>query len=614
MSDKQFAERSAELVRNLRTKIAGLAGSVWTFAKSSQPIYVAVLLMVCYAVWEARTPVTMIAPFQTPSDKPPFSGDIVADSVQDALKSIHNEIEAEKQDMSLRSSETGLPDLRNMLIPTLWRVQAPPRFTVEVKGVSYGRILSLAREILGTETTISGDVVMTGEKFILIARSSDGGPWESTAQPSSPEGLKQASRELAVKIVMTQDPTLAGVALLKQGEIEEGLEELMRARNLKPADSRSNLNLCVGFASTRRYDDAIQCYAQVLATRPDSLNDIKERLAQAYYLKGLRDNAIRLYEELYSNGDRKALLGLGEAKDYNGDPQFAVRAYDKFLATESEDRNKAIAHVKKGLALAHLGRHNDALDEYREALKYAPGDVLILVHEALERADTTDVDCGIAQLRSVVDENEDSDSLPFARVQLGVLLEKKGDWQGAIEQYELAAQAQPNYVEAHYKLAAALVHENQGTRALDQYDKTAKLSASDVERGNSAIFANQWLANGLRDVHNYAEAASAYRKAIQLKSDDSAAHCQLSLILTRQGHLSEAIREYGAALVPAKMQQLNDDGCLSMADHVLDEAVASPGHGHAQAKDELAKARQKNHSNDKEPVLARVENAQRHGI
>ena len=451
---------------------------------------------------------------------------------------------------------------------------------------------------------------MDGEKFILIARAADGGPWESTAQPLGADGLKQASRELAVKILMTQDPTLAGVALLKHGQIDEGLEELIRARNRKPTDPGLKLNLCVGFASSRRYDDAIDCYQQMLQMSPDS-PEIKERMAQAYYLKGLRDDAIRLYEELDRDGYRTALLGLGEAKDYNGDSRSAVKAYDKFLATESQDRNKALAHVKKGLALAHLGSHHDALDEYREALKYAPGDVLILVHEGLERADATDIDCGIAQIKSVVDENQKSDALPFARVQLGVLLERKGDWQGAIEQYELAAQTQPNYVEAHMKLAKALAHENRGIRALAEYAKAAKLSGLDLERGNSEIFASQWLANELRDLGNYSGAASAYRRAIQLKSDDSAAHCQLSLILTRQGHLSEAIGEYGSALVPAKVQQLNDGGCLSIVDHLLDQSVATPGPGRARAVAELLKVRQGIHSNEKEAVLAKAENAPR---
>jgi tetratricopeptide (TPR) repeat protein len=286
----------------------------------------------------------------------------------------------------------------------------------------------------------------------------------------------------------------------------------------------------------------------VLQRNPNSA-DIRERLAQAYYLKGLRDDAIQLYEELvYQHGYRQALLGLGEAKDDRGDSQSAVKAYDKFLATESEDRNKAIAHVKKGLALAHLGSHKDALGEYREALKYAPGDVLILVHEALERANADEIDYGIAELKTVVNENRNSESLPFARAQLGVLLEKKHDWQGAVEQYDLAAQEQPNYVEAHHKLAGALLHENQAIRALDEYRKAARLSPSDVERGNSDILAHQWLANGLRDQHNYPDAALAYRKAIQLKSDNSAAHCQLRLCAQITTHSLGELSQYNDAI------------------------------------------------------------------
>jgi tetratricopeptide (TPR) repeat protein len=615
MSDNQSPTRIGDMLRNPGRAIHDLSAHVWNFAKSAQPIYLALFLMAGFAVWEARTPVTMITPFQVPSDTLPFTGAIVADAVQDALQSIRNEIEEERQDVSLRSSETGLPDLRNMLVPTLWRVQAPPRFAVEVEGVSYERVLTLARGTLGTETTISGDVVMEGKKFVLIARAPEGGPWESSAQPLSADGLKQASRELAEKILMTQDPTLAGVALLKHGQIDQGLEELTRARNLRPADPRSKLNLCVGFASSRRYDDAIECYQHMLQANSDSPYDIKERLAQAYYLNGLRDDAIRLYEELvYRDGYRKALLGLGEAKDDMGDPRSAVKVYDRFLASESQDRNKAIAHVKKGLALAHLRKHGEALDEYREALKYAPRDVLIRVHEGLERADASDLEAGVAQLKSVVEENQNSDSLPFARIQLGVLLEKSGDWQGAIEQYEMAAKAQANYVEAHMKLAKALAHENEGTRALREYGEAAKLSGSHLERVNSEIFANQWLANDLGALHNYAGAESAYRKAIHLKSDDSAAHCQLSLILTRQGRLSEAVQEYRAALKPSKIQVLNDGYCLSIADLQIDQAVASPGPGHARALAELRRVRQEIHGNAKEAVLATADNPQRRPI
>lgn len=587
INNGSIRNRLREPLRRLRT----LSSRAWGLVKSSA-ISCAILIMVVYALWEARTPVTMIAPFQITKTDLSLTGDIVADAVQDGLKSIRNEIDEERQDTGLKSSETGLPDFRNMLMPKFWRVQAPARFSVEVKGVSYERVLSVARGVLGTETTISGDVIVNGGKFILIARAADAGPWYSAPYPMTAEGLKQAGRDLALEILKTQDPTLAGMALLKHGKVDQGLEVLERARSLNPSDARYKLNLCMGLAASRRYERAIDCYQQAILMKPDSPLEIQERLAQAYYLKGLRNDAINLYEELCKEGYRNALLGLGEAEDDTGDPRLAMTVYDNFLATERQDRNKAIAHVKKGVALAHMGRHEDALNEYEEALKYAPRDVLILVHEGRERADVTDLDAGIAQLKSVVDENQDSDSLPFARLQLGALLEKKLDWRGAVDEYKKAAQMRPTYVEAHLKLAHALVQAGKQTEAFHEYSVVAELSASDLERGYSKILAHQWLANDLRNLSKYDDAAKQYGEAIGSKSDDSAAHCQLALIHARKGHLSKAVHEYGLALVPAKFEELNDRECLAVVDHVVDEAVASHQPGYALAAAELSKIRQ----------------------
>jgi tetratricopeptide (TPR) repeat protein len=570
-----------------------LSSRTWAVLKS-YPLYFALLTMAGYAVWEARTPVTMIAPFQLPKNDLPFTGDIVADVVQDGLKSIRNEVEEERQDAGLRSSDTGLPDLRNILIPKFWRIQAPPRFSVEIKGVSYERLLSIIRALLHTETLVSGDIIVKGNQFILVARASDAGPWESALRPISAEGLKQASRDLAEQIVAAEDPTLAGVALLKDGQIDQGLAELNRAHNLNPADARLKLNLCMGFAANRRYREAIECYKDVSASNPRSFQDVRERLAQSYYLNGDRKEAIDLYRELaVKEGYRQALLGLGEALDDTGDHLGALAAYDEFLATERQDRNRAIAHVKRSLTLSHMHQHDKALNEYEEALKYAPRDVLILVHKGLELAESEDLDLGIAQIQSTVDQNQNSDSLPFAILQLGALLERKGDWRGASDEYQMAAQLRPTYVEAHLKLAHALVHEGKRAQAFDEYTRVAKLSASDLERGYSRMFANQWLANDLRNLGNYVGAASAYQAAIHVKADDSAAHCQLAVIFARQGRLPEAVHEYGAALVPAKLQELNDSECLVIVDHVLNQAVAShtPGPG-TEAIAELRKIRQ----------------------
>lgn len=562
-----------------------LSSAAWRMLRSCSPLYAGLIIMAAYAVWDARTPVTMIAPFQLPKADLPFSGDIVADALQDALKSIHNEIEGERQDPGLQSSETGLPDLRNMLIPKFRRVQAPPRFTVEVKGLSYERILSVARGVMNSAATISGDVIVDGKEFALIARTEDAGPWVSVSEPISAEGLTRASRDLAEKIVATQDPTLAGVVLLKKGQVDEGFEALNRARSLNPTDARLKMNLCMGFGANRRYDEAIKCYKDVLRMNPSSPQEIMEQMAQALYLNGNRDAAIKCYRELYKQGYRHALLGLGEALDDTDHAADALNVYNEFLTTERLDRNLAIAHMKKGAALAHLRRHDEALAEFQEALDYAPRDVLILVHKGRELAEAGDVNAGIAELQSVVDENKNADSAPFAFLQLGFLFGQKGDWQSAGAQFRMASERRPNYVEAHLKLADALVHEGRRFLALKEYNTVARLSSSDVERGYSHTLANQWLGNALRALSEYSGAASAYREAIRLNPDYGPAHCELGAVLARQGRLRQAIHEYGAALVPAKVKELNDTQCVLVAQHRIEEALAR--HGRARGAERI---------------------------
>jgi len=573
MFDHYFSGRvllwNETLMRRLRTALGTTTKHLWEWRSMA---YLGLTVMLVYAFKEARTPVTMITPFQLSKSDPHFNGEVVGDAVRDGLKTILNEIDQEKDDVGLSSSETGLPDLRNILIPKYWQVQTPPRFTVEVKGISYERVVSLFRAVMRTETTVSGDVIIDGDHFTLSARSVDAGPWQSDPQPLNPEGLRLASRDLAKKLVEAEDPTLAGMILLNDEQFDRGLAAFSRAVSQRPSDIHLKLNLCMAYGAVRRYEQAIDCYKDALDMMPSPRNEVLERLAQIYYLKGERDTAIDRYSELNKQGYDRALLGLGEAWDDSGHPAYAVDVYDKFLATEHNYRDIALAHLKRSAALAHLGRHTEALEEYGKALKYAPRDLLILVHEAQELGEAGNVDAGVAQLRAVVEENKSS-ALPFALLQLGLLLEKKGDWRDAIRKYEEAARMRPTYVEAHLKLARALVHEGEADHAFAQYKEVAKLSANDVERAYPNMFAHQWLADELRNLGKYADASSRYQAAIRVKSDDSAAYCQLALIQAREGRLSEAVRQYRFALKPAKLEQLNDSECLVILDHVLDQAV-----------------------------------------
>src|SRR6266568_8581969 len=281
----QASSEPDDKIRKPSTFFSNLFSGVWPPAPSHLTHYL-ILLVAGFAGWQARTPVTIITPFQIPKADLPFSGEIVADALRDGLKSIYDDVARENSDQRLRPEEMDSPVLRDLNSPKFSTVQDPTRFAVEVNGVSYERIVSAARALWRTEKTISGDVVLNGndKEFILVARMPGNGAWQSISSPGTAEGLRRASRDLAEKILEVQDPTLAGAALLKDGRIEQGVAALARAQSEKPSDIKI-MNLCMGYEASHQYAKAVKCYGRVHTS-----DELTERLAHAQYWYGGKDS------------------------------------------------------------------------------------------------------------------------------------------------------------------------------------------------------------------------------------------------------------------------------------------------------------------------------------
>jgi len=261
------------------------------------------------------------------------------------------------------------------------------------------------------------------------------------------------------------------------------------------------------------------------------------------------------------------------------------------LATDRQNQNSAIAYMNRGLALSRADKHDEALVEYRKALQYAPADVLILTNVGWELAEAGDLGAGINQLQSVVNENLNTDSVPFALLQLGRLLQKKGNWQRASDQFRKATELRPSYEDAHRYLAYALAHEGRRSDALLEYTKVARLSPRELVRRYSQVFATQWLGNALRDQGKYAAAAATYRESIRLEPDYGMARCDLGAVLEEQGHRTEATQQYRAALMAVRSKVFDSTEWLVVAHQRLGEALIREGRAHdAEGIAELRKA------------------------
>jgi tetratricopeptide (TPR) repeat protein len=357
--------------------------------------------------------------------------------------------------------------------------------------------------------------------------------------------LKQASRDLAAKILSTLDPTFAGAVLIRDGKFDKGTALLYEEHGRNPSNSKLMLNLCVGYGATRRYEEAIDCYEKVLpSTYGAARRDLLRQEAQAYYLKGRRDKAIPIYQGLVADGDSAARLGLGEAWNADGKFDEAIKEYDSFLAGNHSPRELAIAHLRKSIALADDNHHEDALREADNALSYAPRDVLVLVHKGTELADAGYLDAGIALLRGVEQESQGADTSPFVLLQLGKLLKTKGDLHRAADCFRQATRLQPNYVEAHQALADAAARLGLKDEALAEYSLIAKMSNSYLDRGDFDFLARGWLGNALRDDRKYADAAAMYREALRLKPKDGVLLCELAFMKENMGDVPQAIKDY----------------------------------------------------------------------
>jgi Flp pilus assembly protein TadD len=88
-----------------------------------------------------------------------------------------------------------------------------------------------------------------------------------------------------------------GVALLKDGKMEEALEEFRKAAEADPKSVVIQSNLAYAYDRQGRTDDAVAAYKKVLEIEPGN-TAARNNLGTLYSKKGLHDDAVREYEEV----------------------------------------------------------------------------------------------------------------------------------------------------------------------------------------------------------------------------------------------------------------------------------------------------------------------------
>jgi tetratricopeptide (TPR) repeat protein len=215
----------------------------------------------------------------------------------------------------------------------------------------------------------------------------------------------------------------------------------------------------------------------------------------------------------------------------------------------------AFAHYNLGRELYALGRTDEALEHYREAVRLDPNDELAQngLGAALHRT---------GEVAEAVEHYREAVRLDFAQCEaqhnLGLALAQLGQTDEALECFQAALMLQPHYVSAHYNLANLLTRLGRTQEAIEHYDRVLQtvpddskvlaklawlLATIEPARGGDPLRAVQLaehacrvkgpedaqrldtLATAYAAAGRFAEAASAAEKALQMA--DSTEHTAL---------------------------------------------------------------------------------------
>ena len=230
-----------------------------------------------------------------------------------------------------------------------------------------------------------------------------------------------------------------------------------------------------------------------------------------------------------------AHLLLGDVSRKHGKMNEAIAEYREALRL---DPASFLAHMRLGAILCdHKHNYGDAIGEFRAAIRINP-------HDATSYMNLGNALFRLGNFGEAIDEYRTAirrdPQLSDAYLGLGHLLMKQGKLNEAAACYRTLIRLRPDDPAAHTFLADALIGLREPVGAIAEHRAAIRLRKDDPVVHYS-------LAAALRSLGKLDEAIAEYREAIRLKPDYPEAHCDLGNTLVQQGLFAE-----GVAALPSR--------------------------------------------------------------
>ena len=264
----------------------------------------------------------------------------------------------------------------------------------------------------------------------------------------------------------------------------------------------SGNNLGNALRQQGRYLDAVGCYQEAIARKPD-LAEVYLNMGIAYHCLGRYDQALAAYHQAHQlkPDNPEACYNMGNAFRDQKCFDEAIKWYEQTINLESRF---ADAYYNMASSLEQQSRLDEAIDCLKQCLRIKP---------------------------------------QWAKVynNLGNLLNHKGLSDAALSSYRQAIQIKPNLYEAHNNLGNALKDRGRFAEAIACYQKALQFRSDYTE-------AYQNMGVAFTEQGRLDEGVGCFQKAIELRPDFAEAYNFLGLCFEKQARVAEAISSFEKAI------------------------------------------------------------------
>jgi tetratricopeptide (TPR) repeat protein len=208
------------------------------------------------------------------------------------------------------------------------------------------------------------------------------------------ESQKELEQALALQPTSEDAARLLGRVLMREGKIEEGMAQYQKALAIRPNSVILYSDMGLALYNASRYKEALAAFEHAVAIDANS-SYVLTQAGAASQMAGDTAKALDFYQKATAVQPRaETFSSMGTIYYNQGDFQRAANAYEAALLIRPLG---AITHRNLGDAYSKLGRRDDALRAYREAVErqqaevaVSPGDARALARLAVYQAKAGD--------------------------------------------------------------------------------------------------------------------------------------------------------------------------------------------------------------------------------